>query len=296
MADRPLTCYTGLESELSDLEIRATTILTDRSSFSNLDNLDHAWNAHREMPSYFQAFDGGVPIGSLSVFSPESDTGEISAYVPESRRRQGIFRALLAEAVGAMEPYGYRRLLFPCDARSQAGQAAAKHWGLTLDHAEYLMAYGGRRPPANLLPELRAAGEDDVGPLVQLNTAVFGGDPADVEHNLRDSLAHPSVLCLTAWQDGELLGTASANLGGESLCIFGVAVSPAHQGRGWGRAILAALLDDLTARTLGKQITLEVDSTNGRAFRLYTTSGFSIVRQVDYYAAALPEVQARCAR
>ena len=91
-------------------------------------------------------------------------------------------------------------------------------------------------------------------------------------------LANTYCFCTTAPQ-GFALGRAVA---GEAELLT-LAVLPDAQGRGIGRALVAAFLD--TARVRGSDTAfLEVAETNGAAIHLYLTSGFvQTGRRPKYY-------------
>jgi len=68
---------------------------------------------------------------------------------------------------------------------------------------------------------------------------------------------------------------------GPQTTLFALAVDPDHQGQGWGRALVLALLDVGAPGT--EEFLIEVDSTNGRAERLYRSVGFVDQTVTDYY-------------
>lgn len=269
--------YCNYESELIVMEIISTAVLPDLSGFDALSNLDHSFNQMQGMPSYFQAMEGGRPLGALTVFAPTADTAEVTAHVLPAHRRQGIFRALLSAGEGVLRQWGYHQLLFVCSGDSPDGQAVAAHWALGLHHAEYLMAWGGAPLPASPLPlELRPAREEDLPEMIPLHAAAYGETPEQTEGFLRQALD----ACWCGWLDGDLLACASAGVG-ENISIYGVAVHPQRQGQGIGRALMVTLLDRLAPQR--KQIVLEVDSINQRALKLYRSCGFTERQRVDYY-------------
>ena len=55
--------------------------------------------------------------------------------------------------------------------------------------------------------------------------------------------------------------------------VFGLAVDPQFEGRGAGRALMEALIDEARARG-GEKMTLRVFAPNERAQRLYESLGF----------------------
>lgn len=253
------------------MEIRATTLLSSPVPNDALD-----------MPSFFEGLDeSGRVIGTLTIFAPTPDTGEITAFVPPDCRRQGVFTALLAEAEAVLRRHGYTRILFVCSGDSADGQAVAAHWALPLDHAEFFMVWNGSLPDCPPL-DLRPATKAHISDLASLYMDTFH-DSRDqalrfVETNLD--------LYRIAYRDGQLVGAANVQEG-EVLGIYGVAIPSALQGQGFGKALMAALLRALPAQAPGKQITLEVDSTNHRAFRLYQSCGFIPVRREDYFLRLL---------
>ena len=86
--------------------------------------------------------------------------------------------------------------------------------------------------------------------------------------------------------EAELLGYFVAMPGVEELHLLNLTVTPAHQGRGYARVLLAHLAD--TGRRLGAaQLWLEVRESNVRARTLYERWGFDAVGlRKGYYPAA----------
>lgn len=78
---------------------------------------------------------------------------------------------------------------------------------------------------------------------------------------------------LAAREDGVLIGYAGlARMGGEAE-VHTLAVDPAHQGKGVGRALLRALLDGAADAT----VFLEVRTDNEAAIALYRSEGFAVI-------------------
>ena len=86
--------------------------------------------------------------------------------------------------------------------------------------------------------------------------------------------------------EADLLGYYVAMPGVEELHLLNLTVTPAHQGRGHARVLLAHLAD--AGRRLGAaQLWLEVRESNARARRLYEQWGFDAVGlRKSYYPAA----------
>ncbi len=78
---------------------------------------------------------------------------------------------------------------------------------------------------------------------------------------------------LAAREGDSLIGYAGlAHTGGEAE-IHTLAVDPAHQGRGIGRALLRAMLDHAGGAT----VFLEVRTDNESAIQLYRSEGFVVI-------------------
>ena len=63
--------------------------------------------------------------------------------------------------------------------------------------------------------------------------------------------------------------------GGLFLFVVDIAVTPAWQGRGWGRRIMAALVEQLRVRAPARAMVGLI--ADGTAFRLYEQFGFRLV-------------------
>lgn len=275
------------------MEIRTTTMLTpqEQTGIGGLSSalpLDHTLNVHPDMPSYFQAFENGALLGALTIFAPMSNEAELSVFVQPDHRRRGVFRALLNRAEPILRDHGFASILFPCDSKNEPGGAVAAHWGLILDHSEYFMVYGDDSAPAPKLSGLvlEPSRAQELNDLAALLTDAFGDTPEDARKIVRESLDSGHILCRTAYWEGGLAGSCCVSVG-ENFSIFGLTVPAPLRGRGCGRAILAALVEELSSREPEKPITLEVDSLNRPALHLYETGGFSTGRRTDYYRRGL---------
>jgi ribosomal protein S18 acetylase RimI-like enzyme len=91
-----------------------------------------------------------------------------------------------------------------------------------------------------------------------------------------------SDMYLGFFWDGELVGYAMLRGWDEGYEVpaFGVAVAPGHEGRGVGRELLRAGLEETRARGARKMI-LKVHKANERALRWYLACGFKKTRTAD---------------
>ena len=104
--------------------------------------------------------------------------------------------------------------------------------------------------------------------------------------NFVDSLAAGYRCELRLDADGALLGYSVAMPGFEEMHLLNLSVSPAHQGQGHARALMARLIADAQGQGMGS-LWLEVRPSNARARALYDRLGFveAGLRRAYYPAA-----------
>jgi [ribosomal protein S18]-alanine N-acetyltransferase len=102
--------------------------------------------------------------------------------------------------------------------------------------------------------------------------------------NFKDSIRAGYLAQMLAAGD-TVLGYFVAMKGVDEVHLLNITVAPAHQGQGWGRAMLDALA--LWARGQGAQwLWLEVRASNVRAQRIYERHGYRRVGdRKGYYPA-----------
>lgn len=88
---------------------------------------------------------------------------------------------------------------------------------------------------------------------------------------------------LSAWEGDSLVGYVGLACGGREAEIHALAVDPAYQRRGIGRALLRAALD----HAAGATVFLEVRTDNEPAIQLYRSEGFEVIGiRRGYYQAS----------
>ncbi|MGH3786839.1 MAG: ribosomal protein S18-alanine N-acetyltransferase [Pseudonocardiaceae bacterium] len=106
----------------------------------------------------------------------------------------------------------------------------------------------------------------------ELEHVVFDGeDPWGPEAFLEALAAGHHYL--SAREDESLIGYVGLARAGSEAEVHTLAVDPAHQGRGIGRALLRAVLE----HAIGATVFLEVRTDNEPAIQLYRSEGFTVV-------------------
>lgn len=106
----------------------------------------------------------------------------------------------------------------------------------------------------------------------ELEELLFAGDdPWSPEAFLQAIAAGHHYLA--AREDGVLVGYGGLARMGTEAEVHTLAVDPAYQGRGVGRALLVALLE----HAQGATVFLEVRTDNETAIALYRSAGFTVI-------------------
>lgn len=131
---------------------------------------------------------------------------------------------------------------------------------------------------------LRTATAADLDAIMALERASFPTD-AWSEAMMRDELASPHGRYLVVERDGVVTGYAGlrAPRSARDADVQTIAVAAASRGRGDGRMLLTALLDEAARRRVA-EVFLEVRADNPVAQALYVSEGFAeIGRRPRYY-------------
>lgn len=128
---------------------------------------------------------------------------------------------------------------------------------------------------------LRPMNLADVGPVMALETALFPED-AWSQYALLSELAGPGRHYLVAESDNGIVGYAGLRAAAPEGDVRTMAVDERLWGRGVGRGLLTALLDEARRRGV-THMYLDVREDNPRAQKLYTDFGFTRIGVRDGY-------------
>ena len=133
---------------------------------------------------------------------------------------------------------------------------------------------------------IRSATHADLPALNALERAAFSTHAISARQ-MRYLLKNPSAIFLVALRGGALAGDAIAlvrrNPGGRlSGRVYSLVVDLAHRGQKIGPKLMAALMNALAQRGVGR-VYLEVEQSNSGAIRLYEQLGFRTVKPLRHY-------------
>lgn len=237
------------------------------------------------------SYSGDTLVGYLT-HSPGYGTAQV--VVDPDHRRRGIGSALAA-TLG--RDTTLRLWAFGDIA---AAQGFARHLGLTPGRALLVMA---RSLPAEVAGvrqdetiSLRAFTAADAEALLAVNAAAFahhpeqgGLDAAGLAARMAEDWFDPEGLIL-ATEAGRVVGFHwTKRHPGDTGEVYVLGVDPAVQGRGVGRRLLAAGLDQL-AGAGSRRVILYVDSADTVAVQMYESAGFGVAHRDVLYLPAAEEL------
>jgi mycothiol synthase len=210
--------------------------------------------------------------------------------VDPAQRGRGIGRALLARLVDEARRLGVERLDAWAHHPDPAATGLAASYGMRPTRHLWQMAMlldrmaeRHRRPAAVAGVRLRTYVADDAEALATVVRDAFPEHPenadfgtADIEALARLDWFDPSTILLAEDEAaGELLAVHWMKLEPDSDAgeVYLLAVSPRAQGRGLGRAMLLAGLEQMRQRAV-RLAYLYVDAENEAAIELYREAGF----------------------
>ncbi|MGH9296486.1 MAG: GNAT family N-acetyltransferase [Acidimicrobiales bacterium] len=213
-------------------------------------------------------------LGFLGLYQWRPEELEICGMVHPEHRRLGIASLLYESASAEVARRKPGEVLLVVDRIYEGGAAFARSFGGALEHSEHRMEQ--RREPSERAGKapvtVRDAREEDASFISECLSAAFG-DPHVGEF--------AGVLVIETEKDR--VGMMRVERDGQVASIYGFAVLPAEQGKGYGRSALRTVTSNLRSDGIGT-IALEVASTNDSALGLYQSCGFDALGTEDYYA------------
>ncbi|WP_407312895.1 GNAT family N-acetyltransferase [Desulfosporosinus sp. SB140] len=247
--------------------------------------LDTSLNFNQSIHSVFLLYEDRSLISMLSMFIPSHVEVEISAMTRPEHRQNGYFKALLSQALEELRTHNIPEILFVCEQPSISGKNALAAIQAEFEHAEYYMsltrvdrAQSQSAGMSLLKPDVR-----NLETIVELSIKIFEDNYEDSKSLIENCLNSKTREQFIAILDDKAIGLVSVNhLDVEEASIFGLGILPEYRGQGYGKELMSLILKNLWSQ--GKRhITLEVDSKNDRALRLYRDMGFQIEIAYEYH-------------
>ncbi|PAE14965.1 hypothetical protein CHH91_16055 [Virgibacillus sp. 7505] len=243
-------------------------------------NWDMLENRSDEDQTDFLSYDSGRLVGFLGLYSFGSKI-EVCGMVHPDYRRKGIFSRLFHNSQPALEKA--RKILLNVPADSQSGKQWLDSIACTYEESEYMMRWDG-----NLLWELdesirlRPSRKEDIEMKMKLDIVCFEFKPdeAKVYNDRLERDGFQQEFFMIEAED-KIVGKIRIHREKERSEIYGFAILPEFQGKGYGRRALQKAVRMEAQR--GQTVYLDVQPENEKALSLYTSTGFKKESQQDYY-------------
>jgi ribosomal protein S18 acetylase RimI-like enzyme len=234
--------------------------------------------AHARLLAGLVAERGGEVCGCIVVtHAGEDGKGKLSGfYVDPSSRGHGIGRALLQAAVQEARRAGLLQLTLLTWEHMHAARALyeASGWVRGEDPPAHSGANRAYRLELAAPARIRVFAPDDEAAVVRLWQDCGLTRPWNDPHkDITRKLSEQPELFLVASRDGAIVGSAMAGFDGHRGWIYYLAVAPAQQRSGLGRALMREVESLLRARGCPK-INLQVRSSNSGVLAFYQGLGY----------------------
>jgi len=266
------------------------SIVNDHDHINIQISLDYTLNVDSKGNNLFLAFEEEQLIGVLSMFMPRESEAEIQAFTHPNDRQKGVFKSLLKAACESLAKYIPLSLLFVCDSKSLSGIKTMNALNALYDFSEYALSRKSTDPDIIITPNqdfsVRVALPSESVTLAQMRSATFDESLEVSTERIHQvfSLSHRTQY-VAVLQD-KIIGIATSSIEQLTTFIVGFGILPEDQGKGYGKQFLSQLIS-LLHHQGHDHLTLEVDSLNEPAFRLYQSCGFKVMTSIDYYKYAL---------
>lgn len=226
-------------------------------------------------------------LGATTLFAPRQDEGEATFLLPPQNRDE-VFSQLLGAVKGELARRGVGSLLFTVDKKDTPLGDILRRRGTPYEFSEFFLEYvpGSEKTsdnPGNGITEvsLIPATLEDLSALAAINAEAFDGDVDTTLALFRNIIAQEDRQLFSICHESKKVGTVGIMEEQTQRYLFALAVKPALQGRGIGKAVL-----DRMVKRYGpgkKSLVLEVETKNTSALGLYKSSGFSVRSEFCYY-------------
>lgn len=212
--------------------------------------LEPELNLFPEFPCFYLLYENSILISFLSIFIPNEKECEIYAYTHPDYRKRGYFTNLFECALSQIEKFEIESIYFVNEPGSNSGKSALTKINTQLASSEYIMKWDPEFIPS--------------------------------PKNILTLEVNDSCEYFKARLNQEVIGECCVDHSDSCSTIYDFEILSSKRGRGYGKEMLLLILDHL-AQMNYKNIVLHVSSTNKAAYRLYSTNGFAVLKQVDYW-------------
>lgn len=232
---------------------------------------------------YYQSSKNPKLISVLFCYDLE-DYLEVSAFTSPAHRCQGAFTSLFQKL---MEGYEETPVCFYPDGNSYDALMTMEVLDCEYSGTEHLMRLEHRPEMAgdaaiaenNATVTLYPATKDDLLALVAVHSAAFDMEKEDSIAFLEQSFdTGETIWCIAA--GGIIVGLVLTSIQPDQTNLYGLAIHPEYQGKGYGRDAVNVLLQK---PEITFPVTLHVTEENEAAFKIYKRMGFVTTQELMEY-------------
>lgn len=232
---------------------------------------------------YYQSSKNPKLISVLFCYDLE-DYLEVSAFTSPAHRCQGAFTSLFQKL---MEGYEETPVCFYPDGNSYDALMTMEVLDCEYSGTEHLMRLEHRPEMAgdaaiaenNATVTLYPATKDDLLALVAVHSAAFDMEKEDSLAFLEQSFdTGETIWCIAA--DSTIVGLVLTSIQPDQTNLYGLAIHPEYQGKGYGRDAVKVLLQK---PEITFPVTLHVTEENEAAFKIYKGMGFVTTQELMEY-------------
>lgn len=233
-----------------------------------------------EQNDYFY-YENGKLAGFLALYGFGSKI-EVCGMVAPAYRRRGIFSSLMQEALGEIRNRNADTVLLNAPANSETAKSFLKSMDCTYQFSEYQMKWNQTELLGQNEVNLRtAAGKADMEAEIQLDVQCFGISEEDAKEFFDQVRKEDDHSFYMIEAEGNTVGKIRVSHTNGEAWIYGFAIFPEYQGKGFGRKALTTII--LQEAEAGFPVFLEVEARNAHALKLYESCGFRAYQSQDYY-------------
>ena len=232
---------------------------------------------------YYQSSKNPKLISVLFCYDLE-DYLEVSAFTSPAHRCQGAFTSLFQKL---MEGYEETPVCFYPDGNSYDALMTMEVLDCEYSGTEHLMRLEKRPEVAvdasiaenNATVTLYPATKDDLLALVAVHSAAFDMEKEDSIAFLEQSFdTGETIWCIAT--GGTIVGLVLTSIQPDQTNLYGLAIHPEYQGKGYGRDAVNVLLQK---PAITFPVTLHVTEENEAAFKIYKGMGFVTTQELMEY-------------
>ena len=280
-----LTSYVNITSAITKeiRQLEETVQSADR--FESELYLAENLNIDPSLAWVFTIHDDNQLVSALQIFAPAKSEMEIMGFTHPDYRKQGYFTSLVETVKGVWKQHDLPSLLYVVNGKSKSGQAYALGKGADHEFTEYLMEWKSGQDSASkergqlsTLPAKR----QQLEVLADIQHQTFGIEYEGAKNFIKGAFDSEQRHTFISYYQDRPVGMGAIAVESDMLSIYGVCILPEFQGLGLGKELMQHLLKE-SRRLSDQKVTLEVKSSNMRAFELYRKLGFEVVFSNEYY-------------